>query len=427
MKRNALYLVAVMVIVAVAALYAYSVYRTGTSANASNNNVFVSLTDPANVPHGTTSLNVTYSGIRVHVSGGNSSGWTNVNGSGTLNLLSLINITTVLGALHLSNGSVINKVGFNITSASIDVNGTVSPVVLPSNKILANVSYSPGINGTVNIVTDLSPTIITILTVNSTVFIMVPSVRAVIVGSKTLHVGEQDGIPVEATRVLHLIKPNMSISSVSLSTLGNSSHISFTVTDNSNASATLKNFLIFGNFSTNLNISAIAHVVNVTETESGRANDGNDSNVSDAEQETETSITRSEASTVGHFRVLNFLFSSNGTLLLPFSQLSATAVGESCHSLTPESVFNSTGVTGESEHNANSSNLENSKVVSSINDCISNIGYVLKAQSSNTFSFNAPISMGFGRIIMSFVTGNNYMLTLQGEDGARVVTNSTAT
>jgi hypothetical protein len=267
---------------------------------------------------------------------------------------------------------------------------------------------------------------------------MVPSVRAVMVGSTNVHVvGERGAVSIKERDALDSIRPNITVSGVSLSSSGNDSSISFTVTDNSNASADLQHLLVFGNFSTNVNLSAISHIINVTNVNiSGTASEIK--NITSREQEAETSITESEAATFGHFRVLNFLVSNNGTLLLPFSQLSATAAGASCTRLPPEPRSNESNGDSvvASERNTNSegpgqatnpTESENSTIASQANDCIFNVGYVLNAHTSKTLSFDDPISMGFGRIILSFVSGNNYKLTLQGERGARAVFNATAT
>ncbi len=435
MARTALYFVVLAVIVAAAAFYAYSASRTSTSNSSKispSNNAFVSLTDPANVPSGTTVLNVTYSGIKVHVSGGSSSGWINVNGSGTLNLLSLVNITTVLGTLHLNNGSVIDKVGFNITSASIDVNNTISPVVLSSDEIISNVSTSAGVNGTANILVDLSPTIITVFTANSTVFILVPSVRAVMVGANQIHaIGERSPIPTEARKDFEDLMPNVTMSGVSLSSSGNVSHVSFTATDNSNKTAILQHLLIFGNFSTNLNLTAISNVVgDVT---------GNIVNRSEIDG-AETAISQAEAQAFRGFRALDFFISADGTLLLPFTQMEGPrpTITTPCTTFPNLPIFSGpvTNITPSAREDIGSigpnnsvpsAEYENHSIEVHINDCIAGLGYALLPGSSHTFSFNGPISMGFGRLLINFITGNDYIVTLQGKNGVHVTANSTAT
>lgn len=96
--RYSLIAVVLIVLAVVGVIYFYLAYPQ------TQNNVFISLIDPPNVPHGTQSLNITYSSVMVHTISGNSSAWVSAPGSGTLNLLSLINVSVVLGSLYVPNG-----------------------------------------------------------------------------------------------------------------------------------------------------------------------------------------------------------------------------------------------------------------------------------------------------------------------------------
>lgn len=441
MSKKNLYMIAIAVLIIVAGLFAYSEYSGVSPINTVSgaaNSVFVSLTDPANVPSGTTALTVNYSDIQLHVSHGSSSGWITVNGAGSVNLLSIINITTVLGSVNLSNGSVIDMARFNITSGSIDINNTAYPLFIPSHMVKGNVSLSPAVNGTENLVMDLSPTVVTIFTANSTVFILVPSVRAVMVGAgKAQLIGGRENMSSDLKRHFDDITPSVSISGVSLSSIGNTSSLSLTVTDNSNKSALLQHVLVFGNLSTSINMSAINGIL--ANLSGGRSTKGNISGGSEnGSDQAEVNVTQVERNSIMHLGALNFFISSNGSLILPFDRIApAVSVLMPCYELPPQPAFNDNfthAVPAVKERfdglgeilPGSVSGSENEVVQTHINSCISDIGYRISADSSVTLSFNGPISMGFGRILIGFLSGSNYKITLQGEDGVHASVNATA-
>src|SRR5512137_1256359 len=77
----------------------------------------VMLTDPPTVPTGTTQLNLTYSGISLHVTyldGTNS--WIPVQAMGKVNLLSLLNMSQTIASIVLPTGSIVDKIRFGISS-----------------------------------------------------------------------------------------------------------------------------------------------------------------------------------------------------------------------------------------------------------------------------------------------------------------------
>ena len=99
----------------------------------------IRLTDPPQVPSLTSSLNLTYSSLGLLV--GEPTGTqgqlntttvtvTPTNGSATIDLLKLQNVSQTVALASLPNDSILFSVAFNVTSISIDVNGTVSPVSL---------------------------------------------------------------------------------------------------------------------------------------------------------------------------------------------------------------------------------------------------------------------------------------------------------
>ena len=365
------YAAAVVVIIAIAVI-AY-VYTTTPS-----NNLFISLTDPANVPVGTQSLNVTYSSLMVHTTSGNASGWINVPGRGTLDLLMLYNFTTLLGSVHVANGTIVNMVRFNVTSASIALNNTDYPVTLPSSQITVPVLGANIVNGTQNLLTDLAPTVVTVITANSTVFIMVPSVKAVLIGSSTAisgrAIGSREALAKTERSRLNDITPNISISSASLSSLNNVTNFSVTVADNSNQSVRIKHIMITGNQSVFSNRTTPLPDSISTEQ---KTYDNNRSVISPGpgnnRSNPETPEIEHEAST------FNFLVGTNGSLFLP--SLESNFEGE---------------------------------------------GYNLSAGQSFTFKFSGKLGFGENHVVFNFVSGNTYKVTVQGERDSRASINITA-
>ena len=247
MKGFAVGAIAIVVVAIVAVVFLIHYIQFGA---VSTGNVILSLTDPANVPSGTQNLSITYSAISVHTIGSNTSGWTNLSASGGVDLLSLSNSSIVLASTSIPNGTKINMLAFNVSNAQITINNTVYKVILPSNRIIAHINSTQSINGTVKVLLDLSPTVVTIVTANSTVFIMVPSIRAVIIPNPSQIIrtpGAKASLDLRDKAELEDITPNISISAVHLATANNITNLQVTVKDNSNTSVLIRHVQLFGN------------------------------------------------------------------------------------------------------------------------------------------------------------------------------------
>lgn len=432
---------ALIILVALGALFVmYSSNQTGVFGPSGN--LAFSLTDPPQVPVGTQSLIITYSSIKAHyVAEGGASGWITGSGSGTVNLLTLINSSQVIGNANVPVNSIINMVSFVVTSASITINGTTSPVIVPNNVITSNVNSNVKTSSNSSLLIDLSPTVVTLFTQNSTVFVMVPSVKAVLLGAHTLklHVGERADLTNNERAELNAAESNISITHASLSSSGGITTFSVTVKNNGNQSVIIRHAMVLGGISVtvtpDINVTGNGTLeVNkqdrpeINSVIGGNLNSssnvlGNFSMHGRGEAESHmtveipnlsgdvTNILNSNAgnlistdgifiSTRGHgimpnddimelvhvginakhFRVLNFLVTSNGTLALPFS-----------------------------EHD------------------VEDTGYALSAGATATFTFSGHISLGQGRLNLSIDSGQAYNVVVRGEEGAHASTNVTAT
>ncbi len=255
--------VAVVVVIGLVALGLTYGHATQTKGN-----LVLSITDPPQVPAGTSALTIDYTSVQAHVvnsgsAGSNSvntssAGWVNATGSGTLDLMQLVNVTQVIGSASVPNGTSVNMLRFYVSSASITLNGTTYNVTLPSSEVTAKVS-STAINGTAQAIIDLTPTVIAIYGQNTTTFVMVPSVRAVVIPSKQhikVSVGAQASLNQSTRTELEHVQPQLSIASTSLAVASNSTSFSVTLHNAANVPVTVDHVMLYGNMS--VTVSPIA-------------------------------------------------------------------------------------------------------------------------------------------------------------------------
>ncbi|WP_410545330.1 DUF4382 domain-containing protein, partial [Acidianus sp.] len=134
----------------------------------------VALTDPPVVPSGTSAVLVSYSGVAVHAEG---YGWIYANASGSVNLLALQNLSVVLAQVSVPANATVNEVRLYITNASIVVNGTRYPLMLPSGVLkIPIVNASRAARGAL---VDLQPHVTVAYVGDQPVFIMAPAAVAV--------------------------------------------------------------------------------------------------------------------------------------------------------------------------------------------------------------------------------------------------------
>jgi DNA-binding transcriptional ArsR family regulator len=208
----------------------------------------ISITDPPQVPAGTQSLYVNYSSLKVHlVSAGNSS-WLSINSSGTLNLLSLINESEVIGSAKIPAGSRIDFVKFNISSASITVDNVTYPVGLPERTIVASVQENRSLNASSGVLLDFSPAVIEQEMQNITSFVLLPSIRAAVIPSPAglqgpginnfVYVNARYPL-VQAAGAFMQQQANITVLGAALSGSGNTTSLGITLMNNGNSSVTV--------------------------------------------------------------------------------------------------------------------------------------------------------------------------------------------
>jgi len=140
----------------------------------------VSLTDPPIVPPGVTDVYMSYSSVQVHVAdAGNEDGWYQVADSGSVDLMSLVNVSLTLGSAQVQTG-VFNLIAFNITSASVTMNGANVTAYVPADRInvpiVGGISVSTGNSS--GVLVDLSPEVVPYQNGTSVSYVLVPEARS---------------------------------------------------------------------------------------------------------------------------------------------------------------------------------------------------------------------------------------------------------
>ncbi|MGC8699753.1 MAG: DUF4382 domain-containing protein [Candidatus Micrarchaeia archaeon] len=220
------------------------------------------LTDPPEVPNGTQALVIYYSSLNAHLLYPNgTSGWASAEGSGSINLLSLVNMTQVIGKANIPSNATVDMVRFNITKATITIDNNTYNVTVPSEQVTVHVTNAAKVNGTSSAVIDITPTIATIYTNTSTIFVLVPSLRAVVVsGSASATIGAKVPVNASMRHELDLARPNITISQIVLSQKNNSTYFSVKVSNNGNESIRIMHVMLFGNESVNINASSYGRI-----------------------------------------------------------------------------------------------------------------------------------------------------------------------
>ena len=457
----------------------------------SNGTVAFMLTDPAQVPSGTTALNVTFSGARLHETGAtNSSGFVDINASGTINLLSLLNVSQTLGIASLNKTKAYDSIILNVSSSTITINGTAYNVTLPSNKLDVHVSNVNGTSGAVLV--DLSPTIVQIISANQTMFVMVPSVKAVIVGSSNVNstvikVGARARLNANIHSKLSLATPNVAITNASLSEEANRTDFSVTVKNSGNSTAYVNHILLFGIMGMNLSAGANARLHaavqqvpepylfqssgfgGITSIISQYSNGSYNLSSLYGELSSKYGVNLSAGAKAG---ISSALKSHNLSSLLGHianSSINLTAITSNYSAFNSEfglnvspSVFNSIRANiqnklnlsvMESMHNFNISNVKLRGFIQAANafngryhNMLAFIistngtlmlpfdanqaegpqGYAIAPGSSATFTYNGAISVGNGRLVIMPLQNQTYSVRVTGEAGAIAMSNVTA-
>ncbi len=221
----------------------------------------VMLTDPPNVPDGTTLVNLNYSDVSLHVTYPNGTiEWLPVGTSGTVNLLSLINMTETIASTTIPIGSEIDKLQFKIDNVEAAVKGTLYNVTALSNTLVVKVTDGH-INTTLSgVLIDFNPTLVQIRAAdaNGTIvnyYVLVPSAVAAIVDDldkaqaqvgTIVHLDDDD---IEELEHVHReSSDNLKVVSSLLSVSGDVTSLSVTLKNEGTSAARVFGLTLNGNF-----------------------------------------------------------------------------------------------------------------------------------------------------------------------------------
>ncbi len=222
----------------------------------------IQLTDPGYLPNGTRALVIDFSSAKVHYVSQQGSGWVGQNASGSIDLLSLDNLTTAIGKVSLPVNSIVDQVSFNITGANISIGGSSYPVYLPEHTVSTGIEGNPSINGTEGVLVGLDPVIAVEVDGNSIVFTMVPSAKAVVVenGTTNAQVGSVRILSPSDRRLLENSVLPIGVSNASIESEGNASDISLVISNHGSKPIYIDQVIIVGNMSVGLNFSNIINI-----------------------------------------------------------------------------------------------------------------------------------------------------------------------
>ncbi len=450
----------------------------------------VQLTDPPQVPNGTQSLVIGYSGLALHEAGqSNSTGFVDLNASGSVNLMNLTNFTQTIAVAHVKLNQSFDMVRFNITSAKIDINGTVYNVSVPNNRLQIKIS---GLNGTSGgALVDLSPTVLQIYAANQTIFLMVPAARAITINNRSInstsvHIGFKARVNAVAKAKLEQVRPNITITGASLTSSGNSTYLAVIVKNNANSSVTLKQVMLLGYMRSIISANAS---LNLPDQQSSNFSSGKfSSNASSTSSISSTSTAPSTSTTYPYTNtgVPNYM----KNLGLRNSSFNVSAIGAFTNAFNSSDISEAENILGtianspmakalenefrnrinasviEDMHNINVSNVSLEAAIGEANrfshdyhNALNFIvtsngtlslpftqaeaegpnGYVLGAGSSVTLIFNGTVAFGHDALANAHVNANQgvgplikllanqtYTVRVIGEEGAYASMNVTA-
>ena len=154
---------------------------SGTKKPLSTGVLAAQITDPPNVPTGVTSILVSYSSIEVHAEGvPDNSGWYTIASNGTIDLMSVVNVTKTLGSATVTSG-LFTLVRVDITNATITYMNNNYPAQLSSQTLLLPI-MSGGVavesNSSAGFLIQVSPTVSMFQSGSTLGFVLIPNAKS---------------------------------------------------------------------------------------------------------------------------------------------------------------------------------------------------------------------------------------------------------
>ncbi|MDE1865035.1 MAG: hypothetical protein KGH94_00125 [Candidatus Micrarchaeota archaeon] len=400
---------------------------TVLSSSGGSGTVVLSITDPPQVPPGTSALVLSYTGLKLHETGNsNSTGFIDLSSSGSVNLTSLVNVSQVVAVANVPANVSFDSIVFTGASAKITINNSTYNVTVPSSSLRVKFSGTLSSNDGGALI-DLTPSVVQIYggaNATQNIFVLVPFAKAVVLGNASVNkfsarVGDREDLNAGEHSQIDENRSSITISSASLAEVGNNIVISVNVTNNGNNSVTIKHLFIRG---------ALAATVN--------GSVGGESDNSSNESMSMHSNSSSDMGMEGIGASANMhtsmgLGSLEGGMHANASLNSTIEADLRMHNMSSE-VMAFVNATLISRHNLHSSlnfivgqNGTLSLPQSSLEAEGPN-GFVLAAGSSVTLTFNGVASFGDSHIGAQFVPNESYLVAVQGTEDAHASTSVTA-
>jgi hypothetical protein len=242
------------------AIIGTSLYVNPMTANAQTN-FAVMLTDPPSVPDGTTSLEVTYSDIQLHVvASDGTANWVASQEVGTVDLLSLVGVSQTLSSLNIPTGSTVDRLKFTISGAEVTINGEDYPVKILSEQLIINLKKIKLDGTNTGALIDLRPILYGIKAVDAdgelvSYYVLVPSATAVLkknVNEEHRRVGAKHDLTDEEEEELEEEYENNSknviIESASLNVEGDNTILTVFIKNNGQENVVIHGITVQGDF-----------------------------------------------------------------------------------------------------------------------------------------------------------------------------------
>ncbi len=266
-NTNILAYVVGIIIILLAAWMVTSNPFSSPSSHTQQNSVFVSITDPPHVPSGTTSLVITYNSIALHEAGkSNSTGFLNINQTGSINLMNVTNSSETIAKIAVSANQSFDMVRFSIVSATITIGNQTYNVTVPNGKLQVKLNQELTANASQSgVLLQLNPSVLQIYAGNQTFFVMVPAAKAVVLNSSAtaqagLSIGQKSSLDHSETEKLNGISA-INITSAKISASGGHDLISVTVKNTGNKSIVLKHLFVRGFITANAVANISEHTI----------------------------------------------------------------------------------------------------------------------------------------------------------------------
>jgi hypothetical protein len=446
-----------------------------SSTNSSNNTTTMALmiTDPPFVPIGTESLILNYKGISLHETGTTS--YYNISTAGSVNVLSLSNITQTIALLNVPKNMSFDSIIFEGLSASATINNKTYNITLPSNNITISLNGNATAKISKALLVDLSPSIIQVYNNSNSTFVLHPQAIATVlngneINSSIMNVGARMRMNANIIERIDSMFPNISITASSLSEVGNTISFSVSVNNKDNSSVEIKHIMLIGFMAgIRINMSDINNVINVKDmgsvipipvvnnvsntisnSTSGNASGsvssiikkiGNSNNSGSNISKIAMNISKmaeniSEGnSTINEGEAIDFgkEFSKMGFKGIKFNESINESIMKDMHGNI--SVPDIARIVEDARFfNRNFHDVLNFEVAENgslilpfdFHEAEGPNGFVINASSIHTFTYDGNISLGDGRIAVNIIPNQTYYIVVIGEDGAHAIANVTA-